>query len=83
MNVARHLLVVLLVPGKRGIRNIAAAVGLMVPVMFGVPFNASLAFATLVLVMGLKYYSGRSPRPRASSRESVPRREGKRSARTI
>ena len=56
MNVARHLLVVLLVPDKRGIRNIAAAVGLMVPVVFRVPFNASLAFAALVLVIGLTYY---------------------------
>ena len=56
MNVARHLLVVLLIPDKRGIRNIAAAVGLMVPVVFRLPFNASLAFAALVLVIGLTYY---------------------------
>jgi hypothetical protein len=28
MNVARHLLVVLLVPDKRGLRNLTAAVGL-------------------------------------------------------
>jgi hypothetical protein len=56
MNVARHLLIVLLVPDKRGIRNIAAAVGLVVPVVFGLPFNASLGFATLVLVTGLTYY---------------------------
>jgi hypothetical protein len=56
MNVARHLLIVLLVPDKRGIRNVAAAVGLMVPVIFGVPFNASLGFAVLVLLMGLTYY---------------------------
>jgi hypothetical protein len=56
MNVARHLLIVLLVPDKRGIRNIAAAIGLAVPVMFGVPFNSSLIFAALVLVTGLTYY---------------------------
>jgi hypothetical protein len=56
MNVARHLLIVLLVPDKRGIRNIAAAVGLTVPVIFGVPFNASVWFAALVLVTGLTYY---------------------------
>jgi hypothetical protein len=56
MNVARHLLIVLLVPDKRGIRNIAAAVGLLVPVVFGVPFNASLGFAALVLILGLTYY---------------------------
>jgi hypothetical protein len=56
MNVARHLLIVLLIPDKRGIRNIAAAVGLTVPVIFGVPFNASLGFAVLVLLTGLTYY---------------------------
>jgi hypothetical protein len=56
MNVARHLLIVLLVPDKRGIRNIAAAIGLAVPVIFGVPFNSSLGFAALVLVTGLTYY---------------------------
>lgn len=56
MNVARHLLIVLLIPDKRGIRNIAATVGLAVPVIFGVPFNASLGFTTLVLVTGLTYY---------------------------
>ena len=58
MNVARHLLIVLLVPDKRGIRNIAAAIGLAVPVIFGVPFNSSLGFAALVLVTGLTYYLG-------------------------
>ena len=52
MNVARHLLIVLLVPDKRGLRNIAAAVGLAVPAIFPVPFNSSLAFATLSLVAG-------------------------------
>jgi hypothetical protein len=56
MNVARHLLIVLLIPDKRGIRNIAAAVGLMVPVVFRVPFNTSLAFAAVVLILGLTYY---------------------------
>jgi hypothetical protein len=56
MNVARHLLIVLLIPDKRGIRNIAAAVGLTVPVIFGVPFNASLGFAVLVILTGLTYY---------------------------
>ena len=56
MNVARHLLIVLLVPDKRGIRNLAAAIGLAVPVIFGVPVNSSLGFAALVLVTGLTYY---------------------------
>jgi hypothetical protein len=56
MNVARHLLIVLLVPDKRGVRNIAAAVGLAIPVIFGVSINASLGFAVLVLVAGLTHY---------------------------
>jgi hypothetical protein len=56
MNVARHLLIVLLVPDKRGIRNLAAAIGLAVPVIFGLPVNSSLGFAALVLVTGLTYY---------------------------
>jgi hypothetical protein len=56
MNVARHLLIVLLVPDKRGIRNIAAVIGLAVPAIFGVPFNSSLPFAALTLVVGLAYY---------------------------
>jgi hypothetical protein len=56
MNVARHLLIVLLVPDKRGVRNIAAAVGLAVPAIFSVPFNSSLAFAALTLAAGLVYY---------------------------
>jgi hypothetical protein len=59
MNVARHLLIVLLVPDKRGVRNLAAAVGLAVPVLFGVPFNASLAFAALALAAGLALYLSR------------------------
>lgn len=56
MNVARHLLIVLLVPDKRGVRNAAAALGLAVPVVFGTPFNSSLAFAALGLAVGLTYY---------------------------
>lgn len=56
MNVARHLLIVLLVPDKRGVRNIAAAIGLAVPAIFGVPFNSSLPFAALTLALGLGYY---------------------------
>jgi hypothetical protein len=58
MNVARHLLVVLLVPDKRGVRNAAAAVGLAVPALLPgiVPFNSSLAIATGVLCFGLAGY---------------------------
>jgi hypothetical protein len=58
MNVARHLLIVLLVPDKRGVRNLAAAVGLAVPLITGGPVNSSLGFAVLVLVTGLVYYLG-------------------------
>lgn len=56
MNVARHLLIVLLVPDKRGVRNIAAAAGLAVPALFPVPFNTSLAVAGMVLIVGLVRY---------------------------
>jgi hypothetical protein len=64
MNVARHLLVVLLVPDKRGIRTMAAAIGLATPVIFGLPFNSSLGPAVLVLLTGLIYYLGRIGRER-------------------
>jgi hypothetical protein len=58
MNVARHLLIVLLIPDKRGVRNIAAAVGLAVPALLPgiVAFNSSLALATAVLVLGLAHH---------------------------
>jgi hypothetical protein len=58
MNVARHLLIVLLVPDKRAVRNVAAAVGLAVPALLPgiVLFNSSLVIATLVLVIGLAGY---------------------------
>jgi hypothetical protein len=56
MNVARHLLIVLLVPDKRGIRNIAAAAGLAVPAITGGPINSSLGFVVATLVLGLTYY---------------------------
>jgi hypothetical protein len=55
MDVARHLLIVLLVPDKRGVRNIAAAAGLGLPELFPnfIRFNSSLSIATAVLVLGL------------------------------
>ncbi len=55
MNVARHLLIVLLVPDKRGVRNLAAAIGLAVPAALPglVRFNSALPIATLVLIAGL------------------------------
>ena len=58
MNVARHLLIVLLVPDKRAVRNVAAAIGLAVPALLPgiVLFNSSLVIATLVLIIGLAGY---------------------------
>jgi hypothetical protein len=58
MNVARHLLIVLLVPDKRGVRNAAAAVGLAAPALFPtlIRFNSALPIATVVLCAGLAGY---------------------------
>ncbi len=55
MNAARHFLIMLLVPDKRGGRNLAAAAGLAVPAIFPVPFNSALAGAALVLVAVLAH----------------------------
>jgi len=58
MNVARHLLIVLLVPDKRGVRNVAAAVGLGIPALFPtfIHFNSSLFVAAAGLFVGLIGY---------------------------
>jgi hypothetical protein len=58
MNVARHLLIVLLVPDKRGVRNIAAAVGMGLLALFPniIRFNSSLSIATALLFVGLAGY---------------------------
>ena len=58
MNVARHLLIVLLVPDKRGIRNVAAAIGLALPYLFPsfIRFNSALLISTAVLSVGLIFY---------------------------
>ena len=55
MNAARHLLIVLLVPDKRGVRSAVAAVALAVPVLLPgvVRFNASAPIATALLVLVL------------------------------
>jgi hypothetical protein len=54
MNVPRHLLLVLLVPDKRGVRNAAAAIAMLVPaVVPGAAFGAATPIAILVLVLGL------------------------------
>jgi hypothetical protein len=55
MNVARHLLMVLLLPDKRGGRNLAAAFGMAVPNLLPrfVHFNSSLSIATAILFLVL------------------------------
>lgn len=53
MNVPRHLLILLLVPDKRGVRNIIAALALLVPVILPVRFGATLPFATALLYVAL------------------------------
>jgi hypothetical protein len=58
MNVARHLMIVLLVPDKRGLRTAAAAIGLAVPALLPglVRFNAALPVTSALLVGVLGYY---------------------------
>lgn len=58
MNVARHLLLVLLVPDKRGVRNVAAAAGLALPAVFPhlIRFSSSLTIAAIILLVGLAGY---------------------------
>jgi hypothetical protein len=57
MNSARHLVMVLLIPDKRGVRNAAAALGLglhaLVP---GLPLNSTLPLMTLVLAASLYWH---------------------------
>jgi hypothetical protein len=64
MNVARHLLIVLLVPDKRGPRTLAAAVALLAPALAPglVRFNSALPIAAVLLVAALVRYL-RSPGP--------------------
>jgi hypothetical protein len=62
LNAARHLVIVLLVPDRRGVRNIAAAIGLglhdVLHALFPahIRFGAVLYITLLVLVAGLIYY---------------------------
>jgi hypothetical protein len=50
MNVPRHLLILLLIPDKRGLRNLIAAFSLAVPAIVpGARFGASLPVATVLL----------------------------------
>jgi hypothetical protein len=59
MNVPRHLLVVLLVPDKRVVRNLAAAVALAAPALFphAVHFGAAGPIAAVILAAGLAFQS--------------------------
>ena len=55
MNTARHLLLPLLVPDKRGTRNVAAAIGLTLDTLGGaaISLNDTLPVMTLTLAVGL------------------------------
>jgi hypothetical protein len=58
MNVARHLLIALLVPDKRGLRNGAATLGMMLPNLLPgmIHFNSALPIATALLFLGLAWH---------------------------
>jgi CubicO group peptidase (beta-lactamase class C family) len=58
MNSARHLVMVLLVPDKRGLRNVAVALGLALHAALPslVPLNSALPLITLVLIAGLSWH---------------------------
>jgi len=57
MNVPRHLLIVLLVPDKRAVRNLIAAFALLVPVALpGVRFGATLPIASVLLFATLGWH---------------------------
>jgi hypothetical protein len=58
LNSARHLLIVLLVPDKGGLRSLALALGMLVPTVFPhwVRFNSSLAITAGLLALTLAYY---------------------------
>ena len=56
MNTARHLLLPLLVPDKRGARNVVAAVALILPVMFPGIVRLNPAVLAGLLLIALVYY---------------------------
>ena len=60
MNTARHLLIVLLVPDKRGLRSACFSLALLAPVLLPglVRFNSTLAIAAGFLVLTLVHYLG-------------------------
>lgn len=83
MNVARHLLIVLLVPDKRGPRTLAAAVGLAVPALLPglVRFNSALPITAVllagVLAMDLRQIGWRQVRIDLRSIRQRARLEGR------
>jgi hypothetical protein len=72
MNVARHLLLVLLIPDKRGLRNIAVAVPLALHAAFPstILLNSTLPMATAILAAGLLW--GRAPETPAATVRTSP-----------
>ena len=57
MNSARHLVMVLLIPDKHGVRTAAAALGLgLHAVVPSLPLNSTLPLMTLVLIVGLYWH---------------------------
>jgi len=65
MNVARHLLIVLLVPDKRGLRTAAAAAALLMPAIAPglVRLNSALPIAAVLLVGIVVWYLRQQPVP--------------------
>jgi len=65
MNVARHLLIVLLVPDKRGLRTAAAAAALLMPTIAPglVRLNSALPIAAVLLVGIVVWYLRQQPVP--------------------
>jgi hypothetical protein len=64
MNAARHLMIVLLVPDKRGLRNGAAAVALALHALFPgvIRFNSVMYIAIALLLAGLSLYAREAAR---------------------
>jgi len=57
LNAPRHLILVLLIPDKRGLRNVAAAVAMLVPALVpSVRFGAAGPIAAVILLGGLASY---------------------------
>jgi hypothetical protein len=62
LNAPRHLLLVLLVPDKRGLRNVAAAVAMFLPALApsAIRFGAAGPIAAVILLAGLLVYVRRT-----------------------